>query len=233
MPSSELVSIGYRDLHIHDRHLEPKSKTMNVFVKIQLIFTDLEVNSLNQDMSRLLKDASNSGDVTVRCAQEREMKAHKCVLIARSPVFAEMLRGTDVLDLANIAEDVVRDLLRYLYTDHIDDLGANGPVLLGHAVRFDLPGLKTVCERYLADSIKPESVPSLLLLAEQFNCDSLKKAVMLYCEDHGNSIQKTMAWKVLEMVNPELFVEVCEAGLGSSISSNLDSDPDPNDPDLA
>ena len=232
MPSSEMISVGYSDLHIHQRHLEPKTGTMNVFVKIQLISTELTDNSLNHDLSRLLDVATTTGDVTVQCAQGKELKAHKFILMARSPVFEEMLRETNILDLANIAEEVVRGLLRYIYTDNTEDLETNATVYLSNADRFQLPGLKNVCERYLSDSIKPETVPSLLLVAEQFNCEILKKAVMLYCEDNATCIQKTMAWKVLEMVNPELFVEACEAGLGSSISSNLDSDQDPNDPDL-
>lgn len=232
MPSSEILSVGYRDLHIHDRHLEAKTGNMAVFVKIRLIFSELEVNSLNQDMSRLLEGAAAHGDVTVRCAQGRVLNAHKCLLIARSPVLEQMLGGTNELDLTHMAEEVASSFLKYIYTDRVDDLETNATTLLNHADTFALPGLKSICERFLSDTIKPETIPSLLLLADQFNCETLKKSVMLYCEDNANCIQKSMAWKVLEMVNPELFVEVCEAGLGSSISSNLDSDPDPNDPDL-
>lgn len=34
---------------------------------------------------------------------------------------------------------------------------------------------------------------------------------------------KSLAWRVMELVNPNLFYEACEAGMGSSHSSNLDS----------
>jgi len=94
-----------------------------------------------------------------------------------------------------------------------------------------LPGLKTTCEKYLSDNINPSNVPSLLLVADQFECEALKRAVLEFCEGHAPAIQKNMTWKVLEMVNPELFEEVCEAGLGSSVSSNMDSLPsDPESP---
>lgn len=229
MPSLELMSVGYRDLSIHDRHLELKTKTMNVFVKIKLIFTEMEINSLNQDLKRLLDSASSTGDVVINCSNSRRIPAHKCILIARSPILEEILLHSNEINMENLSGEVVEEILRYLYTDRIDNLESHANVLISNADKLGLPGLKSVCERFLIDSIKPENVPSLLLLSEQFSCDNLKKAVMLYCEDNPNSINKTMAWKVLEKVNPELFVEVCEAGLGSSISSNLDSDPDSND----
>ncbi|KAK6630441.1 hypothetical protein RUM43_014786 [Polyplax serrata] len=232
MPSSELMSVGYRDLSIHDRHLELKTKTMNVFVKIKLIFTELEINSLNQDLNRLLDLASVNGDVTINCANDRKIQAHKCILMARSPVLEEILRHTNEINMENLTQDIAQEIIRYIYTDRVDNLEAHANMLISNADKLGLPGLKAICERFLIDSIKSESVPSLLLLSEQFNCETLKKAVMIFCEDNPNSIHKTMAWKVLEMVNPDLFVEICEAGLGSSISSNLDSDPDSNDLDV-
>lgn len=232
MPTSEIMSVGYRDLNIHDRHLEPNTKTMNVFVKIRLIFTEMETNSLNQDLKRLLDSAEINGDVLINCANDCKIQAHKCILMARSPLLDDILRHSSEINWKNLTEEVVREILRYIYTDRVDNLETHANVLLSNSEKLGLPGLKAICERFLIDSIKPESVPSLLLLSEQFCCENLKKAVMLYCEDNVNSIQKTMAWKVLEKVNPELFVEVCEAGLGSSISSNLDSDPDSNDLDV-
>lgn len=105
----------------------------------------------------------------------------------------------------------------------------NATVLMSIAQRFLLPGLKAACERYLSETISAANVPSLLMVADQFDCEGLKKAVLGFCEDNACAIQKNMTWKVLEMVNPELFEEVCEAGLGSSMSSNMDSLPSDTD----
>lgn len=229
MPSSELMSVGYRDLNIHDRHLDPQTKTMNVFVKIKLLFKEMEILNLNTDFERLLESASSTGDIIINCAQDRKVPAHSCILRARSDVLNELLQNSKELHLENLSDEIVFEILQYIYTDRVNNLETQANVLLSNADKLGLPGLKSICEKYLIDSIKRENVPSLLLLSEQFNCENLKKALMLYCEDNPNSIHKTMAWKVLEMVNPELFVEVCEAGLGSSVSSNLDSDPDSND----
>lgn len=40
----------------------------------------------------------------------------------------------------------------------------------------------------------------MLLLADTFDCDQLKKAGLAYCEENSGSIIKTLAWKVMEHV---------------------------------
>lgn len=89
-------------------------------------------------------------------------------------------------------------------------------------IYFTSKGLKELCERSLTETITPENVAARLLLADEFGCDILKRAGLAYCEENAMSITKNFAWKMMEQVNPELFHEVCEAGMGSSRSSNMD-----------
>jgi speckle-type POZ protein len=129
------------------------------------------------------------------------------------------------LQLPGLSDEILQELLRYIYTDCVDNLDTIASTLLPVGENYHMPGLKLLCERTLVETITSESVASLLLLADQFACDSLKRAALAYCEDNATSIKKSLAWKVMEIVNPELFMEACEAGIGSSISSNLDSIP--------
>jgi speckle-type POZ protein len=129
------------------------------------------------------------------------------------------------LELPGLSDETLQELLRYIYTDHVNNLDTIASTLLPVGENYHLPGLKLLCERTLVETITPESVASLLLLADQFGCDSLKRAALAYCEDNTTSIKKSLAWKVMELVNPDLFMEAREAGLGSSISSNSDSLP--------
>jgi len=129
------------------------------------------------------------------------------------------------LQLPGLNDEILQELLRYIYTDRVDNLDTIASTLLPVGENYQMPGLKLLCERTLVETITPESVASLLLLADQFGCDSLRRATLAYCEDNATSIKKSLAWKVMEIVNPELFMEACEAGISSSISSNLDSIP--------
>ncbi|XP_066992480.1 speckle-type POZ protein B [Anabrus simplex] len=228
--TQDMLSIGYRDLSILERHIEPRKGDVSLFVKLQLVQTEAERNSLYQDLGRLLN--SQAGDIIICCDDGQEFQAHTDILRCRSPVLAYMISLKDEnnrLDLHDMSGDMVQEILRYIYTDHVDNLDTLASSLLAAADRLKLPGLKVLCERSLLETITPESVASLLLLADQFNCEPLKKAALAYCEDNATSIKKTLAWKVMEIVNPDLFMEACEAGLGSSISSNLDSLPSDTD----
>lgn len=83
-------------------------------------------------------------------------------------------------------------------------------------LRF-ISGLKELCERNLIETITPENVGGRLLMADEFCCESLKRAGMAYCEENANLITKNVAWKAMERVNPELFHNVTES-IGSSQS---------------
>nr|XP_031841506.1 protein roadkill-like isoform X1 [Nomia melanderi] len=127
-----------------------------------------------------------------------------------------------VLELLDLSTEVTEELLRYIYTDHVDNLDNLAPQLLSLAERFYLQGLKELCERNLIETINPENIASRLLVADEFHCGALKRASLTYCEENVTVLNKSLAWKMMEHVNPELFNEVCEAGIGSSRSSNMD-----------
>lgn len=94
-------------------------------------------------------------------------------------------------------------------------------------ISFCFSGLKSICERNLLEVISPDNVASLLLMADEYECELLKKSALAYCELNTTIVNKTcLAWRVMEMANPELFMEAQETGLGSSISSNMDSEDD-------
>ncbi|XP_076239185.1 TD and POZ domain-containing protein 2 isoform X2 [Calliopsis andreniformis] len=261
---SEIISLGYRDLFIVDRHLNKDDEVL-LMVKVQIIQCESEKHSLSQDMARLLKH-SYAADTKVICGDlnSTEIPVHSSVLAARSNILADMILpinespatsntkmdSTEVevpdtrnsleekvinkeneqledrykfsVELLDISKEVVEELLRYIYSDRVDNLDSLAPQLLSLAERFSLQGLKELCERNLIETITPENIASRLLVADEFSCESLKRASLAYCEGNITVLNKSLAWKMMEHVNPELFNEVCEASTGSSRSSNMD-----------
>ncbi|XP_015126883.1 protein roadkill [Diachasma alloeum] len=247
--TSDIISLGYRDLSIVDRHYK-RNGEVSVMVKIQIIQCEIEKNSLAQDMARLLKHPK-SADTKLTCGggtAHTEIPVHASVIAARSDVLADMIapvvqndnqpsshqgqRDAEknetnmpyqyTLDLTDLSHELTEELLRYVYSDHVDNLDTLASQLLSVAERFRLKGLKELCERNLIETLTPENVASLLLMADEFNCDALKRAGLAYCEENAMNINKSFAWKIMEQVNPELFHEACEAGIGGSQSSNMD-----------
>ncbi|XP_018563976.1 uncharacterized protein LOC108905536 isoform X1 [Anoplophora glabripennis] len=234
----DLLSVGYKSLGIMDRHID-SSKDVRIMLKLQIIQSDEEVHSLSQDMARLMcTDDAKDSLVECTCKEgERPIKAHSWIVKLRSSKLGTRLisyederdkRMKYKLELTELSHGLVTELLRYIYTDKVDNPDKYTHKLLPLSTRFQLPGLTALCERNLIESLTPSSVPNILLLADQCGCDNLRKAALHYCE---NSVEikdsvhhtggKTLAWRVMEMVNPDLFLEACES-IGSS-SSNLDS----------
>ncbi|CAG7729176.1 unnamed protein product, partial [Allacma fusca] len=167
-----------------------------------------EQHSLALDLwSKLVTNEKT--DIYLRSSDGDAIPAHKLLLSFRSPVLAQLIETTNGVLTLEVTTQILKSLLQYMYTDRVDPLDSP-QVLIRFADSLELPGLKSICERELIDSITPQNVASLLLVADTFNCELLKKACMGYCEDNPHSIVKTVAWKVMEKVNPGLFEEVCQ-----------------------
>lgn len=188
-------------------------------------------------MARILAE-ERFADTVVLCncpEGNKSVYANSMLIKTRSAKLASKLRDhtdphkKDVkykIDLSELHHNVVNELVRYIYTDKVENADAFAQKLLPLSVRLHLPGLTALCERTLLESLTPSNVPSILLLADQCGCENLTKAALRYCENSeeikGNvQTGKNLAWRVMEMVNPDLFMEACES-IGSS-SSNLDS----------
>ncbi|KRT79347.1 BTB domain-containing protein [Oryctes borbonicus] len=240
----ELHSIGFETLKIADRHIT-SDKDLSIMVKIQVIHSEEDRCSLSQDLSRILNlESQEFTDTIVECTEEEECKtfnAHSFLIKVRSPVLSMRLRKNNdeinqnicyKLDLRDLSYNTAQELFRYIYTDKVDNAELHANKLLPISTRFDIPGLTALCVRALVESLKPNNVASILILADQCNCETLRKAALHYCEESeeikGNvHIGSSLAWRVMEMVNPDLFLEACES-LGSS-SSNLSSGGDSSD----
>lgn len=250
-PLQELVSVGFQEVNIKTRHLDAKGN-VTISVKMQMCSIDDDKHSLVDDMQKMMEDIQLEGpkdknsylpNIIVLTAQGEEFPVHRHIMACRSKVFAEIfespigfnghtiqkmtVKGKVInihkFEMDDLSKESLRELIRYAYTDRVKGLECHAQALLATAERYGLPGLKTICARSLAYTIEPENVASLLLLADRCHCDGLKRAALSYCEGHAGRIRKSLAWKVMEMVNPNLFQEACEAGLGDSNSSNLDS----------
>lgn len=206
-------------------------------VKMQVIQSEEERHSLSQDMARILAEEQFT-DTVILCScsdSQKPLCINSILLKTRSDKLATKLRDhTDAnnknikykIDLSELNYNIVFELIRYIYTDKVENTESFAQKLLPLSTRFHLPGLTALCERTLLESLTPTNVPSILLLADQCGCENLRKAALRYCENSEEikgTVQtgKTLAWRVMEMVNPDLFLEACES-IGSS-SSNLDS----------
>ncbi|KAL3272482.1 hypothetical protein HHI36_013962 [Cryptolaemus montrouzieri] len=236
----ELISVGYRSLGILDRHID-QFKDVKIMVKLQIIPSDEEVHSLSQDMARLMEKDTRGKDTIIECENANDqdstecITAHSWIIRMRSAKLGSKLLEYKndkekhikyKLDFSSYSSKLIQELVRYIYTDKVDNAETYASHLLPLSTRYQLPGLTALCERTLMETFTPGNVASILLLADENGCKTLRKGALHYCEESDEikgciHTGKTLAWRVMEMVNPDLFLEACES-IGSS-SSNLDS----------
>uniref|UniRef100_M8AHM8 Speckle-type POZ protein n=1 Tax=Aegilops tauschii TaxID=37682 RepID=M8AHM8_AEGTA len=124
--------------------------------------------------------------------------AHRCVLAARLPVFsAELFGGMKEGDTAGVVRidemeaEVFKSLLCFAYTDSLpvtekEDEDVMCQHLLVAADRYNMERLKSICEERLCKYINIGTVTTILTLAEQHQCDGLKKACLSFLGSPAN-----------------------------------------------
>ncbi|XP_065207987.1 speckle-type POZ protein-like [Planococcus citri] len=165
----------------------------------------LERSLLNQDLI----------DVTFSLNGEN-FGAHKIILAARSPVFAAMFKHDmeenrlNKVDIPDMKPEVFKAFLLYLYTDKTPDPADPGMVcdLLVAAEKYDVNGLKLLCEEMLLKDLSEENAIDVLVFADQYMFEHLKKQVIFYITKHFAWITSTQSWKDTILTHPHLFDEV-------------------------
>ena len=147
-------------------------------------------------------------DVTLTITQEEgdsptqvNLYAHKAILAARSPVFARMFSHdmqesvTNTIKLSDIEPEVLKELLTYIYTSESPNIKTHAASLLYHAQKYQLVHLKALCEQRLSYDLQIDNAARILLLADAWNAEQLKRNALLFINEHGYEVQLTEEWK--------------------------------------
>ena len=161
-----------------------------------------------------LLDTKSHSDVVVE-VQTTKFDAHKLVLMARSPVFEAMFNSnltenqTNILKIEDIEPEVFAEILRFIYTDQVENLGGMTVKLLAAADKYMLEFLKTKCEASLAETITVENCSDLLFLSDLHSADGLKKVVLEFVRYRSDAVVKTAHWKkLLKTARPQLLRDI-------------------------
>jgi len=143
-------------------------------------------------------------------------RAHKLILSARSPVFAAMFqsdmkeKGMDHIVIPEMAPDIFRALLRFIYTDQVQFTESNVPQLLAAANQFLLPSLKSKCEEFIMEYLSTENCIEMLTLADLHNALPLKRKATELFQYRRTEICKTEGWKNLKKFHPDAAFDIME-----------------------
>lgn len=124
-------------------------------------------------------------DVVITTPGDGIIRAHKCVL-ARSPVFYAMFQNETLekqkseVHVNNIEHSVMKELVRFMYTDKVESLDLIAGDLLIAADYYDLPELKRICLKSLESNIDLNNFVYSLHISEKLEIKSLQDAVLKF-----------------------------------------------------
>ena len=143
-----------------------------------------------------------------------ELRAHKCMLAARSPVFKAMFdyrlseRATNRVHIEDCRPEVVRLMLKYVYTARLSGDELAGPLAIDLYVcaeKYMLDALKIKCREHLAASLCGESVIHTFILSEIYNDSMLRKQTLKYIGENIEKIAQNPEWNDFMLGYPQYF----------------------------
>lgn len=170
---------------------------------------------LSDDLGQLF-ESQRFSDVTLSVGG-REFQAHKALLAARSPVFAAMFehemeeRKHNRVDITDVDHEVLREMLRFIYTGKTNNLEKMADDLLAAADKYAMERLKVMCEEALCANLSIENAADVLILADLHSAEQLKAQAIDFINIHATDVMETPAWKSMITSHPHLIAEAFRA----------------------
>ncbi|XP_065205316.1 speckle-type POZ protein B-like [Planococcus citri] len=130
-----------------------------------------------------------------------ESPAHKYILAARSRVFAAMFKHDakeneeNRVNIDDMDEEVVTEMLRYIYTGKCERLSELAYGLLAAGDKYDLDHLKMISAEELYKNLSVENAASILVLADMHGVRELKNGVIEFIISKPVEVFGTEGWK--------------------------------------
>lgn len=174
-----------------------------------------ELPHLTNHFDQLLKNGQFS-DITFN-VRGREFRAHKLILVSRSPAFAAILqhdfstRLLDHLEIEDIHPEVFHQVLRFIYTDQVENMNGEGAKeLLRASEKYSLPLLKFQCEKFLIANLSEENCLGTLELAILCSAVTLKNASFSFIRPRVTDLMHSHSWAALKAARPDIIISILE-----------------------
>lgn len=183
---------------------EPKIKNSKLSKRLKFL-DDFEYLLSNDELS----------DVTVT-ADGKSFKLHKCILSLRSSVFQAMFKNdmtekiTNSVKIEDVKYEVLDTMFRYIYTGKVDNFEKIiGDVLIA-AEKYNITGLKQLCEETMSDNLSKDNSIEYLHLATMNNAGKLKEDSIKFISLHIEDFILKSEFRKLGMQHPEVLLKIIE-----------------------
>ncbi|XP_065219897.1 speckle-type POZ protein-like [Planococcus citri] len=175
-----------------------------------------------------LYDEGTFADVTLS-TKIKNYSAHKAILAAHSPVFASMFEASakkgkvTSVNISGIDEQVLGEILRYIYTGECENLDDLAHDLLIAADRYGLDRLKMICADVLYKQMSVQNATDLLVLADKRGLNELKSEAIKFIAAKYIEISNEETWQNAIKKKPHLVHDVNQELYRHSSARNLNN----------
>ena len=186
----------------------------NISLKSKTPKLDVSEEHIAHHLGNLFKTGQMSDIIFIVGTQN--FKAHKNILSARSQVFAEMFEfngnasSIKSLKIEDCEPEVFEAMLRFLYTDQIQETEDVAKKLLPVAKKYQVKLLQHKCQEILLNYISTENCAELFMLADMQEALLLKNEALDYFRHRPEEVIKTAGWKILREIQPRLAIDTLE-----------------------
>ncbi|KAF8411726.1 hypothetical protein HHK36_004284 [Tetracentron sinense] len=153
------------------------------------------------------------------------VRAHKAVLVSRSPVFKAMLENemeesrSGTIKIGDVSYDALRSFVQYLYTAEacLDEQLACDLLVL--AEKYQVKHLKAFCEKFMMSKLNWDNAVGNFAFAHQHNAKHLLEAALSLITDNMDKLTKREEYMELVEKDPRLVVEIYEAYLSKQVNT--------------
>lgn len=137
------------------------------------------VDKLSKDIGELLTDDDHCDVILV--VQNQEIKVHKLILSARSPVFKAMLsvdmkeKRESRIVIPDIHFEAVKEFIKFLYSAQLNTTNYAKDLLILSEM-YQIIDLKEACENKLLSQLNKDNAMESLFIANLYNCQPQLKS---------------------------------------------------------
>ncbi len=179
-----------------------------------------EGSTLSAVLSSTLDNDKGLNDVMLYFGPGKEVvQASKFMLMARSPVFKTMFEAdmkeaeANEVTILDITPAVGKEMITYIYTDKAPNIRGMVEELWFAAEKYQLPGLKALCENEIVKQLYIHNAAHFLLFAGSYCGDGkLKEYVLSFIttdKDTCSKVMKSAEWNEVKKF-PELAFAVSD-----------------------
>lgn len=177
-------------------------------------------STLTASLSATLETESSLNDVTLYFGPEKEsFRASKFMLMTRSPVFNTMFQSglseakANEVIIPDVTPAVGKEMITYIYTDEVPNIQTMAEELWFVAEKYQLSGLKALCENGLVKKLNWKNAAHFLLFAGRYCGDGRFKDYVLSFitqdKDTCSQVMRSNEWKEVRQF-PDLALAVSD-----------------------